>query len=83
MIQASIGIPVAVPIQAVGSIDALQTVTPRAQDNHPLTVLLPDSREIDNQPPPYAAVASGYETLQVDMHLSHEEAAHGEWKTYV
>ena len=83
IIQASSGFPVAVPIQVVGGIDALRTVTPRAQDNQSLTVLLSDSGETDNPPPPYEAVVSGYEALQVDMLSPYQEATHGEWKTYV
>jgi len=83
MIQASSGVPVAVQMQVGVSIVTDQTVTPEAQDNQPLTVLLPDSREMDDPPPPYQAVATGYQTLQVDMPPSYEEAEHGQWKTYV
>ena len=83
MIQASSGVPVAVPIEAGGGIVALQTVTPGVQEYQPQLVLLPDSRAVDNPPPPYEAVASGYQNLQFDMPPSYEEAAHGEWRTYV
>ena len=77
MIQASSVVPVAVQMQVGVSIVTDQTVTPEAQDNQPLTVLLPDSREMDDPPPPYQAVATGYQTLQVDMPPSYEEAEHG------
>jgi len=60
-----------------------QTVTPEVQENQPQIVLLPDSREIDDPPPPYQAVSIGHQTLQVDMPPSYEEAEHGQWKTYV
>ena len=60
-----------------------ETVTPEAQDNQPQIVLLPDSREMDDPPPPYEAVTLDYQTLQVDIPPSYEEAEHGQWKTYV
>ena len=84
MIQASSGVPVAVQMEAASvRIVTDQTVTPEAQDNQPQIVLLPDSREMDDPPPPYEAVASGYQTFQVDLPPSYEEAEHGQWKTYV
>lgn len=70
-------------MQAGATFVADQTVSPDAQDNQPQIVLLPDSREMDDPPPPYEAVASGYHVLQVDMPQSHENAEHGERKTYV
>jgi len=83
MIQVSGGVPVAVRMQAGERIVTDQTVTPEAQDNQPQIVLLPDCREMDDPPPPYQAVPTGYQTLQVDMPPSYEEAEQGQWKTYV
>ena len=74
MIQASSGVPVAVQVQAA----VVRIVTDQA-----VTVLLPDSREMDDPPPPYEAVVSGYQTFQVDLPPSYEEAEHGQWNTYV
>jgi len=67
MIQTSSGVPVAVPMQGDVRFVADQTVSPVAQDNQPQRILSLDSREIDNLPPPYEAVVSGYRTVQVDM----------------
>ena len=83
MIQACSGVPVAVRMQAGLRIVADITVAPEAQDNQPPIVLLPDSREMNDPPPPYQAVASGYRTFQVDLPASYKEAEHGQWKTYV
>ena len=56
-----------------------QTVNPVAQENQPQIVLLPDSREMDDPPPPYGAVTEAdYQTLQVPMPPSYEEAVHGQ-----
>lgn len=82
MIQASGGGPVAFPIETGVGITALQTVPQGVQHNEPQIVLLPDSGEIDN-PPPYAAAASGYQIELVDMPPSYEEAVRDEWRTYV
>ena len=60
-----------------------QTVTPEAQDIQPQIVLLPDSRGMDDLPPPYEAAVSGYHVLQVDMPQSQEKEEHFQWKTYV
>ncbi|XP_020621062.1 uncharacterized protein LOC110058745 [Orbicella faveolata] len=81
--QASNGVPVAVRIQTGARIVADQTIIPEAQDNQPQIVLLPDSREMDDPPPAYEAVATGYQTLQVDLPPSYEEAEHGQLRTYV
>ena len=56
-----------------------QTVNPEAQDNQTQIVLLLDSREMDGPPPPYGAVTEAdYQTLQVRMPPSYEEAVHGQ-----
>ncbi|XP_020621102.1 uncharacterized protein LOC110058785 [Orbicella faveolata] len=68
--QASSGVPVAIRRQAGDGIDALQTLTLGALESQPQIVLLP--------PPPYEVVASAYQTLQVDMPPSYEEAARGD-----
>ena len=83
IIQAFSGVPVAVRMREGVRFVADQTITPEAQDNQPQIVLPPDSREMDDPPPPYQAVPTGYQTLQVDMPPSYEEAEHGQWKTYV
>ena len=83
MIQASSGVPVTFSMQAGVRIVTDQTVTPEAQDNQPQIVSLPDPREMDDPPPPYQAVPTGYQTLQVDIPPSYEETEHGQWKTYV
>ena len=84
MIQASSGVPVAVQMEAASvRIVTDQTLTPEAQDNQPQIVRLPDSGEMDDPPPPYEVVASGYQTFQVDLPPSYEEAEHGQWNTYV
>ena len=69
-------------MQARATFVADQTVTLEAQGNQPQIVLLPDSREMDDPPPPYEAGASGHHILQVDM-PPYEKAEHGQWKTYV
>jgi len=58
-----------VPIQAGGMIVKFQTVTPGAQDHEdqPQIVQLPDSSALYSPPPPYEAVVSSYQTVQVDM----------------
>ena len=46
----------------------VQTVTLGAQVDQSQIVQLPDSSSaVENPPPPYEAVALGYETVQVDM----------------
>ena len=60
-----------------------QTASPEAQHNQPQIVLLPDSREMDDPPPPYQVVPTGYQNFQVDLPPSYEEAEHGQWNTYV
>ena len=71
------------PIEAGVGIVTNQSLTPEAQDNQPQIVLLPDAREMDDPPPPYQAVPTGHQTLQVDMPPSYEEAEQGQWETYV
>ena len=66
-------------MQAGATFIADQTVTLEAQGNQPQIVLLPDSREMDDPPPPYGAVTEAdYQTLQVPMPPSYEEAVHGQ-----
>ena len=60
-------------MQAGATFFAGQTVTLEAQDDQPQIVLLPDSREMDDQPPPYEVAVSSYQTLQVDMPQSMKE----------
>jgi len=67
MIQASSGVPVSVPIQRHVRSVAEPNVSSAAQVNQPQRVLSSQSRELDNPPPPYEAVASNYQTVQVDM----------------
>lgn len=81
IIQTSSGVPVAVRMRARVRFVADQTVTPEAQDSQPQIVLLPDSREIGDPPPPYQVVPTGYQTLQVDLPPSYEEAKQGQWET--
>jgi len=64
-------------------IGALQTVSRRARDNQPHIVQHSDSTALDNSAPAYEAVASGSQTVQVDMPPSYEEAVRNEWRTYV
>ena len=73
--QASSDVPVALSRHAGGGIVARQTFIPDAQDNQPQIFQPPTS--------PYEAVASAYQTLQVDMPPSYEEAAHDKCDTYV
>ena len=56
-------------MQAGATFVADQAVSPEAQDNQPQIVLLPDSREMDDPPPPYEAVTLDYQTLEVDICL--------------
>ena len=84
MTQASGGFPAAViPMQSGGDIVADQTITPGTQVNQLQVILPPESREVNNPPPPYEAVASGHQTSQIDRPPSYEETAHGEWRIYV
>ena len=77
-IQTSGSAFVAFPIQAVGGVSDLQTVTPRVPD------VLSDSREMNNvPPPPYETAAQGAQNLQDDMPPSYEEAEHDQRETYV
>ena len=59
MIQGSSSVPVTFPMQAGVRFVTDQTPAPEALDNQPQRVLLPDSREMDDPPPPYQAVATG------------------------
>ena len=73
--QASSDVPVALSRHAGGGIVAPQTFTPDVQDNQPQIFQPPT--------PPYEVVGSGYQTLQVDIPPSYEEAVHDKCDTYV
>lgn len=75
MIQASSGVPVAVPMQRETRFAAGQTVSPEAQDNQLQIVMSPDSREMDDPPPPYESVVLGYQTVHVDLSRSYTSVA--------
>ena len=63
-----------VAIPAGDGIVEFQTVSSEAQEDQPQIVQLSGSLAIENTPPPYEDVASGYQTSQVDILPPYDEA---------
>lgn len=63
-----------VAIPAGDGIVEFQTVSSEAQGDQPQIVQLSGSLAIENTPPPYEDVASGYQTSQVDILPPYDEA---------
>ena len=75
VIQVSTAAPVAVPRQRDTRFIARQTVSLESQDNQPQIVMSPNSREMDDPPPPYESVALGNQTVQFDLSRSYTSVA--------